>query len=107
MNDRCINGTCSGDVDQNQATNNVLCGALPPTTPTSVNNNSIIIFAVAGAAALIGAIIGLAFLIKRIRDKKLLDAETWNPDTFSSVGSNPLYKGSEKSVDNRLYEGSM
>jgi len=94
-------------IDQNLADNNPACGALLTTPPSSAANNSIIIFSVAGAAALIGAILGLAFLLKRIRDKKLLDAETWNPDTFNSVGSNPLYKGSSKSVDNRLYEGTM
>lgn len=107
INDRCTNGTCAGDVDPIQAENNVACGAVIPAPPSSTNNTSIIIFAVAGAAALIGAIAGLAFLIKRVRDNKLLDAETWNPDTFTSVGANPLYSGSEKAVNNRLYEGSM
>jgi len=104
--DRCVDGACAGDQDESH-NDLVICGAIPPTDPASVNNNTIIILAVAGGAALIGAIAGLAFLLKRIRDKKLLDADTWNPDTFSSVAVSPLYKGSEKSVDNRLYEGSM
>jgi len=66
-----------------------------------------LIFGLVGAGALIGAIAGIAFLVKKIRDSKLLDPDTWDPDKFSSIGSNPLYKGSEKSVDNRMYEGSM
>jgi hypothetical protein len=99
--DRCVNGTCAGDIDEG------LVGTdecFPP--PASVNNNTIIIFSVAGASALIGAIVGLAFLIKRIRDSKILSPDTWNPDTFSSIGANPLYKGNQKVVDNRLFEGS-
>jgi len=80
---------------------------LPISPPSSANTSSIAIFAAAGGAALIGAVAGLAFLLKRIRDKKLLDAETWNPDTFSSIGSNPLYKGNSNMVNNQLYEGSM
>jgi hypothetical protein len=100
-NDLCVNGTCIGSVDQ------TLIGTeqCSPVSPSAVNN-TIIIFSVAGAAALIGAIVGIAFLIKKIRDSKILAPDTWNPDTFSSVGANPLYKGNQKIVDNRLFEGS-
>jgi len=100
-NDLCVNGTCIGDVDPNTQ-DTEQCA---PISPSAVNN-TIIIFSVAGAAALIGAIVGLAFLIKRIRDSNILSPDTWNPDTFSSVGANPLYKGNQKIVDNRLFEGS-
>jgi len=75
-------------------------------SPKAVKNTSIIIFAIIGAAVLIGAIAGLAILIKKIRDSKLLNPDTWNPDTFSSIGSNPLYKGSEKTMDNALYDAN-
>jgi len=103
--DVCTNGTCAG-VNNPALVNATECGFIPiiNATPKQVKNTSIIIFAVAGAAALIGAIAGLAFLIKKIRDSKLLNPDTWNPDTFSSLASNPLYKGSEKAMDNALYE---
>jgi len=100
MNDICVNGTCIGETDPTLA-QSVECGFVPSSPVT----NSIIIFSVAGAAALIGAIVGMAFLIKKIRDSKLTDPDTWNPEAFNSIGANPLYKGSSKVVDNRLYEG--
>jgi hypothetical protein len=99
--DKCVNGTCIGDVDP-LTIDTEQCS---PASPSAINN-TIIVFSVAGAAALIGAIVGLAFLIKKIRDSKILSPDTWNPDTFSSVGANPLYKGNQKIVDNRLFEGS-
>jgi len=97
-NDRCVNGTCTGDINSTLAATYEQCGATPPppTDTKSVTDKSYIIFSVAGAGALIGAIVGMAFLIKKIRDSKLMDPDSWNPDSFSSIGANPLYKGSEK-----------
>jgi len=97
INDVCVDGECTGTLACNGTTTDLV-------SSTVVKNNSIIIFSVAGAAAVVGAIIGMAFLAKKIRDSKLTDPDTWNPDMFSSVGANPLYKGSAKTVDNRLYE---
>jgi hypothetical protein len=33
----------------------------------------------------------------------LMNPDSWNPDMFSSVGANPLYKGNKNVVDNALY----
>jgi hypothetical protein len=105
--DTCINGTCRGVIDPSlQFTEQ--CGFNGTSIPSaSVNNTAVIAFSVAGAIAAIGAIVGMAFLIKKIRNSRLTDPDTWSPDTFSSIGANPLYKGSEKIVDNRMYEGSI
>lgn len=101
--DRCINGTCIGDIDESLL-ESPPCGNPPlPSVSPADPTNLVVIFVVTGAAALIGAIAGLAVLLKKIRDSRLLDPDTWNPDTFSSVGANPLYQGSSKVVDNRLY----
>jgi len=79
----------------------------PGEAPAAPNTIPITIITVTVATAAVGAIVGLAFLIKKVRDSRLLDPDTWNPDTFSSVGANPLYKGSVHTVDNRLYEGAQ
>lgn len=97
--DRCTNGTCVGVTDPALA-GTIDCGYVPP----GAGSQLAIILSVAGAAALIGAIAGLAFLIKKIRDSKILSPDSWNPDTFSSIGANPLYKGNQKVVDNRLFD---
>jgi len=47
----------------------------------------------------------MAFLIKKIRNSKITNPDTWNPELFSSIGANPLYKGNQSVVNNRLYEG--
>lgn len=105
--DVCSQGNCKG-IENPALVNATQCGFVPLITssPKAVKNTSIIIFAIIGAAVLIGAIAGLAILIKKIRDSKLLNPDTWNPDTFSSIGSNPLYKGSEKTMDNALYDAN-
>jgi len=96
--DRCREqGTCEGDNDDSLA---LIC--FPP-PPDSVQNPAIIAFSIAGAAALIGAIVGIAFLIRKIRNSQLMNPDSWNPDMFSSVGANPLYKGNKNVVDNALY----
>jgi len=101
--DKCIKGACEGEIDESLL-ERPPCGNPPaPSVSPADPTNIVIIFVVSGAAALIGAIAGLAFLIKKIRDSKLTDPDTWNPDTFSSVGANPLYQGSSKVVDNRMY----
>jgi len=103
-NDACFNGTCIGEIDDSLL-ERPPCGNPPvPSVSPADPTNVVIIFVVAGAAALIGAIAGLAFLIKKIRDSRLTDPDTWNPDTFSSVGANPLYQGSHKVVTNRMYD---
>jgi len=100
-------GLCVGTPDPDVA-NTTACGYVPPVNPPEPGDPTslIIIFALAGAGALVGAIIGLAFLVRKIRNSKLLDPDTWNPDTFSSVGANPLYQSSSRVVDNRLYEAN-
>jgi len=80
-------------------------GSSPSGSSATANNNTIIIFAVAGAAAFIGAILGFAFIMRKIRQSKLLDPDTWNPDKIGSVGTNPLYKNLGTTKENLLYEG--
>jgi len=101
-NDTCINGTCSGVRDPTTIDLEE-CGA-DNSSGNDVGQTSLIIFTVAGAAAIISALIGGAFLIKKIRDSRLLDPETWNPDTFNSVEINPTYKGLEKAFVNPLHD---
>jgi hypothetical protein len=105
-NDRCIDGQCIGDLDE-QLAQTIECGYVP-SIPSFENDptNIIIIFVLSGAGALVGAIVGLAFLVKKVRDSRLMDPDTWNPDAFSSVGANPLYQSSSRVVDNRLYENN-
>eukprot|EP01114_Cavostelium_apophysatum_P007181 TRINITY_DN18_c0_g1_i7.p1 TRINITY_DN18_c0_g1~~TRINITY_DN18_c0_g1_i7.p1 ORF type:complete len:836 (-),score=207.16 TRINITY_DN18_c0_g1_i7:132-2639(-) len=98
LNDTCTNGMCSGIRDEDSE--NTVCN---PVTPA---NTTALVFGLVGAGAALFAIAGIAYLIKKIRASKLLDPETWDPSKFSSVGSNPLYKGSEMTVDNRMYEGT-
>jgi len=99
FNDVCVNGTCGGELDSSLA-GSAACGFVPN---NPVKNPAIIIFSVAGAAALIGAIVGIAFLARKIRNSQLMNPDSWNPDMFSSVGANPLYKGNQNVVDNALY----
>jgi hypothetical protein len=101
-NDTCYNGTCSG-VPNPATIDLVECGA-DKSSGGDVGQTSLIIFTVAGAAAIISALVGGAFLIKKIRDSRLLDPETWNPDTFNSVEINPTYKGLEKAFVNPLHD---
>jgi len=102
-NDHCINGSCIGE-STNETRSLVACGAIPPEQSEDVGGTSLIVFTVAGAAALIAAIAGIAFLIKKIRDSKLLNPDTWDPDKFTSIDVNPLYSGLENVVDNPLAE---
>jgi len=101
--DQCVLGACVGVPDPDKKDFEI-CGGTPPTDDKTAS--IAYAFAAAGAAALIGLIIGLAFLIKRIKNSKLMDPDTWNPDTFSTIGANPMYKASEMVVDNKLYEAS-
>jgi len=100
--DVCVGGNCAGTIDPTLI-HTAQCGTVPP---SSVQNQTTIAFAIAGAVAAIGAIIGVAFLIKKVRNSRIDDPDTWSPDTFHSIGSNPLYKGSESVVTNRMYEGA-
>jgi len=99
--DSCQNGTCVGTEDESLAETLTECGA----STNNDNKNTMWIILGTAAGLTSGAAIGAAVLIRRIRKSKLMDPDTWNPDAFSSIGANPLYKGSVKSVDNRLYEG--
>jgi len=81
------------------------CGFVAPPVQTTSSSVPVTIITVTLAAGLVAAIVAGAFLIRKVRNSRLLDPDTWNPDTFSSVGANPLYKGSVKTVDNMLYEG--
>lgn len=101
-NDTCLNGTCSGVPDP-ATLDLVECGA-DGSSDGDVGQTSLIIFTVAGAAAIISALVGGAFLIKKIRNSRLLDPDTWNPDTFNSVEINPTYKGLEKAFVNPLHD---
>jgi len=104
-NDTCVAGSCKGTSDPIKAAL-VVCGGSPPAgSSTTTNNTTIIIFALAGAAACIGAIVGGAFLLKKVRQAKLMDPDTWNPDKIGSVGTNPLYKNLGTTKENLLYEG--
>jgi len=105
--DSCYQGQCRGNITRESSQIPGCPGYQPPAEipPTSATV-PITIITVTAAAAAVGAIVGLAFLIKKVRESRLLDPDTWNPDTFSSVGANPLYKGSVRTVDNRLYEGA-
>jgi len=104
INDVCVNGTCSGVKNVNlQNSANCSAAAL---SPKAVTTTATIAFTVVGSAAAVAAIVGVAFLVKKVRDSKLLNPESWNPDMFSNVAANPLYKGSSTNVDNRLYEGT-
>jgi len=103
VNDRCVAGECTGE--RTEETEMLPeCGYVPPPPETEAADNALIIFAAAGGAALVGAIIGSALVIKKIQRSRLLDPETWNPDMFSSVGTNPLFQASQKMVENPLAE---
>lgn len=88
--DQCIQGECIGVPD----TTSELCGGEPSPPPDSTEP-IIWIFTGAGLAGVIGLIVGAAFLVKRVRNSNLLDPDTWNPDPFSTVGNNALYRGAE------------
>lgn len=64
--DQCIVGVCIGVPDPDKQ-NLVLCGGEPSEDPTAP---IAIAFAAAGAAALIGLIIGVAFLVKRVKNSR-------------------------------------
>jgi hypothetical protein len=79
------------------------CGFKPQPVPNQAGQDSLIFFAAAGGAALLGAIVGATLIVKKIQKSRLLDPDTWNPDAFSTVGSNPFFQPSQKMVDNALY----
>jgi len=104
--DICHLGVCAG-VSTETTRKLPACGFVQSPVQEANPTVPITVITVTVAAALIGAIIGAVFLIKKIRQSKLMDPDTWNPDVFSSVGANPLYKGSVHTVDNRLYEAQL
>jgi len=105
MNDVCYNGTCRGDKDPSLA-NLTLCGFIAPPPKKTFPTTAVAVAVAISGVTLIGAVAGLAALIKKVKAAQLLNPTTWNPDSFTSVGSNPLYQGSAKTVDNQLYEGA-
>jgi len=101
--DHCTDGSCSG-VPNPAYSATQECGGVSSQNNDNSSSTSLVIFTVAGAAALIGAIIGGAFLFRKIRNSRLTDPDTWNPQAFHSLSSNPLYQGTESSVNNPFYE---
>jgi len=105
--DRCIDGECTGVKDPTTANATACCPTCSPAaSASSVHTKTTAIFSAIGAAALLGAIAGAVFLVKKIRDSKITNPDTWDPDKFVAIGGNPLYKGSDKVVNNALYVGN-